>query len=135
MNKEHSDLGGDKGPSSDPKTGIGGDKGPSPVRKDNEDRVSGIESGKGSSPVDFASSGIYAGKSAKSGKEKWGVLEEEDILKKDDKDPKDVDEDNGITADEDDNKPQEGDEIPTSVSLSKDDDALRVELKDAFEKS
>jgi hypothetical protein len=55
--KEHTDKGGDKGPSSDVETGIGGDKGPSSVRKDNVDPATGIESAKGSSPDVFASSG------------------------------------------------------------------------------
>ena len=61
--KEHTDIGGDKGPSSGVETGIEGDKGPSPVRKDNADPVTGKEGDKGSSPSDFASSGAYAGKS------------------------------------------------------------------------
>jgi hypothetical protein len=70
---------------------VGGDKGPSPVRKDNVDPASGIESAKGSSPADFASSGMYEGKS-KSGNKNWGDLEEV-ILEKDNKDPKEDDED------------------------------------------
>jgi hypothetical protein len=41
---------------------------------------------------------MYAGKSAKSGKEKWGDLEEELLPKEDDKGPKDDDEDSGITT-------------------------------------
>jgi hypothetical protein len=61
--KEHTDIGGDKGPSSGVETGIEGDKGPSPVRKDNADPATGKEGDKGSSPSDFASSGAYAGKS------------------------------------------------------------------------
>jgi hypothetical protein len=75
--KEHIEQGGDKGPSSK-ETGIEGDKGPSSVRKDNMDPGTGIESAKGSSPADFATSGMYAGIS-KGGNPHWGDLDE-DIL-------------------------------------------------------
>jgi hypothetical protein len=84
--KEHLEQGGDKGPSST-ETGKGGDKGPSPVRKGNDVSASGIESAKGSSPAtdiesakgsssgDFASSGVYSGKSPR-GNPNWGDLED-----------------------------------------------------------
>jgi hypothetical protein len=57
----------------------------------------GEESAKGSSPVNLASSGIHSEKSAKSGKDKWGDLHEEDTSKED---AKGLNEDDGITTDE-----------------------------------
>ncbi len=77
-------------------TGIGGVKGPSPVRKGTEDPATGIESAKCSSPADFASSGMYAGTS-KGGNPNWGDLED-DILEKDNEDPKEKSEDGNITS-------------------------------------
>jgi hypothetical protein len=53
---------------------------------------------KGSSPANLASSGIYSEKIAKSGKDKWGDLLEEDTSKEDDKG---LNEDDWVTTDED----------------------------------
>ncbi len=150
--KEHLEQRGDKGPSST-ETGKGGDKGPSSVRKGNDVSASGIESAKGSSPADFASSGVYAGKSPR-GSTNWGDLEDgifekdsEEVNtftniaeiyqyccgdgkrpdyqkdsdfphagvmppKKDKEDPKESDEDSGVSTDEDEDKPQDGKESP-----------------------
>ncbi len=93
--KEHTDKGGDKGPSS-AETDIEGDKGPSSVRKDKLDPATGIESAKGSSPADFASSVIYAGTS-KGGNLNWGDLEE-DMLEKDNEDPSEKSEDGNTSS-------------------------------------
>jgi hypothetical protein len=157
--KEHFEQGGDKGPSSK-ETDIEGVKGPSSVRKDNLNPATDIESAKGSSPADFASSGIHAG-TTKGGNPNWGDLDD-DILEKDNEDPnekseegntssniaeiysyfydkdgrpdyqkdsdfphagvmppkkdkldpKEGDEDSGVTTDEDENKPQNGEKSP-----------------------
>jgi hypothetical protein len=77
-------------------TGIGGDKGPSSVRKGTEVSATGIESAKGSSPAVFASSGMYAG-TRKGGNPNWGDLED-NILEKDNEDPKEKSEDGSITS-------------------------------------
>jgi hypothetical protein len=58
----------------------------------------GKESVQGSSPANLASSGIYSEKSAKSGKDKWGDLNEEDTSKED---AKGLNEDDWVTTDED----------------------------------
>ncbi len=93
--KEHIEQGGDKGPSST-ETGKGGDKGLSPVRKGNDVPAAGIESAKGSSPADFATSGMYAGIS-KGGNPHWGDLEE-NILEKDRDDPNEKDEEDNTSS-------------------------------------
>jgi hypothetical protein len=150
--KEHIEQGGDKGPSSK-ETDIEGDKGPSSVRKGTEIPATGTESAKGSSSVDFASSGAYAGKSPR-GNTNWGDLEDgifekynEEVntstniaeiyqyycgeeekpdyrkdsdfphagvmpSKRDRSDPKESDEDSGVTTDEDNDKPQNGNKNP-----------------------
>jgi hypothetical protein len=56
------------------------------------------ESVQGSSPANLASSGIYSEKSAKSGKDKWGDLLDEDTSKEY---AKGLNEDNWVTTDED----------------------------------
>ncbi len=53
-----------------------------PIQQDNEIPVSGIESDKGSSPVDYVSSGIDSNKSAKSAKDNWGDLKDENDISK-----------------------------------------------------
>ncbi len=59
------------------------------------------KSAKGSSPANLASSGIYSEKSAKRGQDKWGDLVDEDTSKDDDVG---LEEDDGITTDEDEDK-------------------------------
>ncbi len=84
----HTDKESDKGSSSaSARTAKESDKGSS----------AGEESAKGSSPVNLASSGIYSEKSAKSGKDKWGDLLDEDTSKEV---KKDLNEDDYITTDE-----------------------------------
>jgi hypothetical protein len=58
----------------------------------------GKESVQGSSPANLTSSGIYSEKSAKSGKDKWGDLLDEDTSKED---AKGLNEDDWVTTDED----------------------------------
>ncbi len=67
---------------------------------------------------------MYSGKS-KNGKENWGDLED-DILEKDNEDPKENEEDGGVTTDEVDDKSQDGNKNPASVSLSNEDDLLLI---------
>jgi hypothetical protein len=58
----------------------------------------GKESVQGSSPANLTSSGIYSEKSAKSGKDKWGDLLDEDTSKED---AKGLSKDGWVTTDED----------------------------------
>jgi hypothetical protein len=73
--KEHTDIGGVKGPSSATETDIRDVKGPSSTPDTGNESDKGSSQGKGSAkdprPADYASSCIYAGKSAKSGRDNW----------------------------------------------------------------
>jgi hypothetical protein len=79
------------------------DKGSSSVaahtpKESDKGSSAGKESVQGSCPANLASSGIYSEKSAKSGKDKWGDLLDEDTSKED---AKGLNEDDWVTTEED----------------------------------